>query len=266
MPLRPSKAYPSPTSPLRSLRSSSTHGKSPLSSLNDSADSYILVHQNDKAKVIPSHVEYVQAQALTVPNKDFQGRDETFREMDMKLLPPRGGSDSIRSSVYTVCGPAGIGKTQTALQFFHTRKSKFDVLLWVQANNVDSLHVAFRQITTKLGLKTHDSSEDVVSREQVKGWLAEPYQEFSSQRGKLMTWLLVFDNADDLESILQFWPFNGQGSVIVTSRDPQAQSKDYFGEVATTLGCLSEKEAISLLKHRLEIESHRHTESEETHT
>lgn len=252
-------------SPFQTTPPVSIYGKSPLSSSSNLDEDYVFVGYKEKAKIIPDRVEYIQAQALTMANEHFHGRDDVMKEMDTALLPPRTQSGMIRPFVYNICGPAGIGKTQMALHFFHSRKSRFDVVLWVQANSEDSLHVAFRQITSKLGLETQDSSEDVVSREQVKGWLAEPFQHFSSQRGKLMTWLLVFDNADNLESILQFWPFNGQGSVIVTSRDPLAQSKNYFGEVGTTLGCLSEEDAVLLLKLRLDFGSHRHLESRDTY-
>ena len=252
-------------SPFKTTQSSSTFGNSRLSSSSTSDDSYVFVGHKEKSNSIPDHLEYVQAQALTIANEHFHGRYDVLKEMDTVLLPPRTQSGLIRPYVYNICGPAGIGKTQMALHFFHSRKSRFDVVLWVQANSEDSLHVAFRQITSKLGLETQDSSEDVVSREQVKGWLAEPFQHFTKQRGKLMTWLLVFDNADNLENILQFWPFNGQGSVIVTSRDPLAQSKNYFGEVGTTLNCLSEEDAVLLLKVRLEFGSHQHAESRETY-
>lgn len=252
-------------SPFKATRSSSICGKNPLSSSSNLDEGYVYVRHKERAKVVPDRVEYVQAQGLATANEHFRSRDDVLEEMDKVLLPPKIQSGMLRPRVYNICGPAGIGKTQTALHFFHSRKSEFDVVLWVQAHSEDSLHVAFRQIASKLGLETQDSSDDVVFREQVKGWLAEPFQQFSNQCGKLMTWLLVFDNADNLENILQFWSFNGQGSVIVTSRDPLAQSKNYFGEVGTTLGCLSEEDAVALLKLRLEYGAHQHVESEQTY-
>ena len=37
-------------------------------------------------------------------------------------------------------------------------------------------------------------------------------------------WLLVFDNADNIELLRHAWPSNSQGSILLTSRDPNAAS------------------------------------------
>jgi hypothetical protein len=36
------------------------------------------------------------------------------------------------------------------------------------------------------------------------------------------SWLLIFDNADDLETVRHVWPTNGRGSVLLTTRDANA--------------------------------------------
>lgn len=35
-------------------------------------------------------------------------------------------------------------------------------------------------------------------------------------------WMLIFDNADDLEVLRHAWPTNGEGSILITTRDANA--------------------------------------------
>ena len=157
---------------------------------------------------------------------------------------------------YVLSGPAGIGKTQLALRFLHEQKIHFDVVLWASARSVDSLFVAFSRIAIKLGLETEGNAKDpVASREMVKGWLAEPFQDFQLHQGKIMSWILVFDGADKPDIVYDFWPHDGQGSVVVTSRDPVAGSNFYFGETGIKLETLVEKDAVALFQKLLTPET-----------
>ena len=38
------------------------------------------------------------------------------------------------------------------------------------------------------------------------------------------TWLIIFDNADEQYNLTDYWPLQGGGSVLITSRDPLAKS------------------------------------------
>lgn len=169
--------------------------------------------------------------------------------MEDSLLDLANIPDMESPNVFVLCGPAGLGKTQLALHFFHTYKSQFDVKIWIQANSKDSLFVAYKEISARLKLESKDDAlDDILSRELVKGWMAEPFQNFKRGTGKLMKWLLVIDNADSPDDVLDFWPHCGQGSIVVTSRDRQAMTKNYFGECGTELSVLEENDAITLLQ------------------
>ena len=65
--------------------------------------------------------------------------------------------------IYFLSGPTGIGKTQLALQFLHKQKIYFDVIVWIPAQSVDSLSVAFSQIADKLRLVTKENAEDILA-------------------------------------------------------------------------------------------------------
>lgn len=79
----------------------------------------------------------------------------------------------------------------------------------------------------------------------------EPFQNFTKKEGKLMRWLLVIDNADNPDDVLDFWPYDGQGSIVITSRNRGAMTQNYFGECGAELPVLSADDAVELLKRLL---------------
>ena len=195
----------------------------------------------DKVHILP--LEYRK------PNPDFSGRKAIVEEIGEVLLPSKANLERFMPNKFVLSGPAGIGKTQIALEFCHRYIDHFDILLWASADSVDRLFALFSRFSTKLGLENQDSAKDsVVSRELIKGWLAEPFQDFSVFRGRVMTWLLIFDNADDPEILHDFWPYDGRGSVLITSRDPMTATRHYFGDIGAALGSLAKEDAADLLQ------------------
>ncbi|XXH04594.1 hypothetical protein Hte_011011 [Hypoxylon texense] len=219
---------------------------------------FVVLRKVDAVKelpTVPDVVEWIQVGARRQPNPDFRGRDDLIEAMKDQLLPPsETESQSIsRPNAYVLCGAAGLGKTQTALHFFHSYKSQFDVRLWIQADSKESLFVAFKEISAKLNLESRVEAQDAVfSRELVKEWLMEPFQDFRKKEGKLMKWLLVIDNADNPDDVLDFWPYDGQGSIVVTSRNRGVMTQNYFGEYGAELPVLSPDDAAELLKSALQ--------------
>ena len=204
---------------------------------------------------VPHTVQYLPL-THKKPNPDFNGRKAVLEQMGACLLSTRSDCEISMPRTYVLSGPAGIGKTQLALQFLHRHKIHFDVILWIPAQSVDSLFVAFSQIAIKLGLETKENAKDpVASREMVKGWLAEPFQDFQLHQGKVMSWIMFFDGADKPDIVYDFWPYDGQGSVVVTSRDPMAGSNFYFGETGIKLDTLVEEDAVALFQRLLQSEA-----------
>ena len=172
-----------------------------------------------------------------------------LEQMERCLLSIKSNCEDSGLRSYVLSGAAGIGKTQLALNFLHEQKFHFDVVLWVIAQSVDSLSVAFSEIAINLGLETRENAKDsVASREIVKGWLAEPFQDFQMHQGRILSWILFFDGADKPDIVHDFWPYDGQGSLVVTSRDPMARSNFYFGETGIKLDTLDEEDAVALFR------------------
>ncbi|GKZ55459.1 hypothetical protein AnigIFM49718_000535 [Aspergillus niger] len=189
-------------------------------------------------------------------NRDFCGREDILERLVAELLPSQNNVTASDTTLrqFALCGFGGIGKTEIAREFSRRHKASFDAVFWVVADEVARLDHHYQQILLALGLE--DPSEDksqVISREIVKGWLSNPRKHLSGsdefvQTGQARSeaiWLLIFDNADDLMILADYWS-QGSGSILVTSRDPLAKGIFTRRPSGLDLGPLSQQDSLSL--------------------
>lgn len=103
-----------------------------FTSSSESDQGFVVLPEVDTLKkfpTVPDVVEWIQVGARRQPNHDFRGRDDLIKKMKDRLLQPSETelSSISRPNAYVLCGAAGLGKTQTALHFFHSYKSQFNV-------------------------------------------------------------------------------------------------------------------------------------------
>ncbi|OMP83094.1 hypothetical protein BK809_0004475 [Diplodia seriata] len=164
-------------------------------------------------------------------NKNFHGRDLALGVTEEALLPTTLSASNpalatkgeTNPRTFAICGPGGMGKTQVALEFVSRHKDKFDAVFWVHADDASKLAQDFNQIAIKLGLVpdgSADSRDYAYTRELVKRWLVEPLKKLKNKESGLASWLLVYDGVEVSNTINEFWPYDGPGSVLVTSRNP----------------------------------------------
>lgn len=190
----------------------------------------------------------------------FSGREETLANIRQALIPaPEVISDSESSveglapalNVFSLCGPAGMGKTSIANEFIHKYEKEFDAVFWVTADQESKLYGGFRDISLKLGIVAETDGKDVTAiRETFLAWLANPlksYQHMDHAKPERASWLLVFDNVDSASTLEDFWPRDAAGSVLVTCRDPLVKSSIHLRNSGTIVPELSEEEGIALL-------------------
>ena len=147
------------------------------------------------------------------------------------LLPSQTGPISANSEglkQFALCGMGGLGKTEIATKFAFQHKESFDAIFWIRAEGAAKMDSCFAEIAVRLGLEEKaESKNQVVSRDLVKDWLSDPWK-MTSIEGRptrtFATWLTVFDNADDVHALSEYWPNQGRGSVLITSRDPIAKA------------------------------------------
>ncbi len=143
-----------------------------------------------------------------------------------------------------ICRHEGIGKTQVAAEFVHTRKDMFDAVFWVQGSSALNLQDEVSRLAISLGLVDRNSADarnPLSTQNLAKGGLANPVKDNGSVDlgpSDKASWLLVFDGIDDIDDIgilKDFWPTGVTGCVLITSQDPLGKISPQLQEVGNMI-------------------------------
>ncbi|KAI8289082.1 Kinesin light chain 4 [Colletotrichum sp. SAR 10_98] len=131
---------------------------------------------------------------------------------------------------FALVGLGGFGKSQIAIQFAHQvhNTSPDTSIFWINASTRASFQDSYRSVAEALELPgRHDPGVNVLAL--VRDWL---------QREDVGRWLMIVDNADDVEMltktddqndpplpIASYLPKTGNGKILVTSRSWDAAEK-----------------------------------------
>ncbi|KAF2477128.1 TPR-like protein [Lindgomyces ingoldianus] len=189
------------------------------------AESARMMHLNDRGKYddVLSLMETLKeakirqveaAQYYYIPSEAsprFWGREDALEAIQDALKPDE---KPFLLKTFALYGMGGVGKTQIALQYALRNRDCYQAILWVTADNAINMGQSFREIAKLLGLiETEEELQDTVgATRKVKNWLTDTN----------CPWLVIFDNADDLEVLRHVWPANGQGSILLTTRNASA--------------------------------------------
>lgn len=146
-------------------------------------------------------------------NPYFTGRQRELEQIHQNLESP----DPARRT-QVICGPAGIGKTQLALEHCWRHRDRYSIIWWVRAGEPNILINDF----LKLGVQMSPSAAANASPEMQ----ADAIRRELDRRGN---WLLVLDDAQGPGAVSHVVPQGGSGRVLITSRNPN------WREVATHL-------------------------------
>ena len=201
---------------------------------------------------------------LKEPLNAFMGREDTMIEMEETLAPsvqsPVLGSDRAVPRSFALCGTPGIGKSQLAAEYMHRHKDKFDAVFWVHADSNDSISDGFLSIAREMRLLNDYEDMDSVIARNLTEWLSNPLKqprqedlEDSTVLAPRADWLLIFDNADDLDALKDYWPETGPGAILLTSRNPLA--KEYStNRHGSDLQALQSNQAATILRLHANVE------------
>ncbi len=106
-----------------------------------------------------------------------------------------------------ISGLGGIGKTQTAIEYAYRYCEEYRAIFWIQANSRETLIADITKIATLLHLPEQNARETELIIQAVKHWLAVN-----------TSWLLIFDNADDLLVVDDVLPTKNSGHILFTTR------------------------------------------------
>ncbi|KAF3147242.1 hypothetical protein TWF703_000082 [Orbilia oligospora] len=178
--------------------------------------------------VIPFHMPFFRSNS-------FVGRAETLKQVH-EYFSDSNLVDTPR--IFALIGTGGMGKTQTALEYAYRHRHDYTAVFWISAASETT-------IRSKLGIP------GLIDE---KGTINANLESFDNIRLALFSWLqlpgnnrwlLIVDNADDLEtfSIEEYLPNQGSGAIFITSRRPE------FSQSAKQVGLegLDSKSAVALL-------------------
>jgi tetratricopeptide (TPR) repeat protein len=137
-------------------------------------------------------------------NASFTGRAALLEKLRDNLSI---GSSVVRPQA--LHGMGGIGKTQVALEYAHRFMADYDLVWWISAQQEELIDGALADVAAELGIRHGDNIEEAADAVREALRRGQPYSR----------WLLIFDNADDPDTLMSHLP-HGDGHVLITSRNP----------------------------------------------
>jgi Cdc6-like AAA superfamily ATPase len=202
-------------------------------------------------------------------NSHFTGREKILETLSETLTASNIGSHCESPSAIILLGIGGVGKTQLARQYAYKYCSQHTSISWINSMSVETIYASFLEIARRIvlhyasrngaaippytNLAQHLSMPGLIDGdgqivfshitrgpvvEAVKSWFSLP-----DNKG----WLLIFDNADDLDSfnIGEFFPtVAANGKILITTRRRECTR---FGD-EFELDVLEERESIKLFQ------------------
>ncbi|MGW3770177.1 FxSxx-COOH system tetratricopeptide repeat protein [Actinomadura verrucosospora] len=137
-------------------------------------------------------------------NMNFTGREGLLEQLHERLLPRR--ADSLPQILQ---GMGGVGKSQIAAEYVYRHMADFDVIWWIRSERPGQIQQDLAELAAELHLPVSQEANVAVPAVREALRLGRPYR----------NWLLVFDNAENVQDVQAFFPAGGSGKILVTSRN-----------------------------------------------
>lgn len=163
-------------------------------------------------------------------NRNFTGRESLLDTLHDRL---RGGVAAVLPEA--LHGMGGVGKSQIAVEYVYRHSREYRLVWWVPSEQESQIVQSLIELGEQMGLQVGPGVSAVPAvRDALR--LGQPYED----------WLLVFDNAEDPKTVRKYFPSDGPGSIVVTSRNSQ-WSTDFS---SLEVDVFTREESVALLRRR----------------
>lgn len=138
-------------------------------------------------------------------NPNFTGRESLLAAVERQLQE----DETTAVLPHALHGTGGVGKSQIAVEYVYRHSGEFNVIWWIPAEQENLILGALADLARSLGLEVGPQANAAVPAVREALRTGKPFD----------NWLLVFDNAENIETVRSYFPNGGPGKIIVTSRN-----------------------------------------------
>ncbi|KAJ5756952.1 uncharacterized protein N7511_007134 [Penicillium nucicola] len=184
-----------------------------------------------------------QSTIMLPRNDQFFGRDYLLDELASKLktfiVHTQALKPQTRQTSCTLHGLGGSGKTSIALEYAYRYSADYKHTFWVRAESAAELEETYSLIADKILNSGVAHLQQSLKAKASRDWLSSTEE----------SWLLIFDNIDDVNLLRKYLPCSTHGAVILTT-----QSSDFQQMTTSSIhvqGFVNKKEGAAMFKHYL---------------
>lgn len=168
----------------------------------DDAEPRIAPQQSEKARKPPPVWGNVPPR-----NRAFTGRVQLLELLHQRL---QEGTTAVIPEALQ--GMGGVGKSQLAVEYVYRHMHEYQIVWWIPAEQPQQIRQSLVELAGRLELDVSGGEAALTVPAVIEALrVGEPDK----------NWLLVFDNAETPDNVRDFFPTNGPGRILVTSRNAQ---------------------------------------------
>ena len=154
---------------------------------------------------------------IAARNVRFTGRESSLLELRDQLH----GSSTAVVRPLILLGTAGVGKTAIALEYVHRFMNDYDLVCWIPCGVPQEIDLRVAEILPAL----EDRFGVSVPTEATVAERARTVLEVLAHGQVVPRWLLVYDNAENIDAVRVYLP-SGGGQVLITSQNQSWEDRN----------------------------------------